>query len=111
MLTLIAMRILLNKSILSIESGRKILHMVAILLCAHVIHETESRIFFAVWFLIFGSILMMIAHKNLLIPSEKQSYGKALFPIAFAFLLLSPIEIDSILFGAVTLGISDVIGG
>lgn len=102
---------LVKNHYLEVESGRKILHLVSILSCALVIHLTENRASLGIIFMIFFIILMVIAHKNVLIPSERKSYGIALFAFAFAVLLWSDLPLKSILFGAVVLAISDALAG
>lgn len=93
------------------ESGRKILHIIAVLTCGVVISQTSSHMVLGIILSIFSILLFYIAHKNILIPNERRSYGIAFFPLAFAILLFTPLSKEAILFGVVTLGVSDALAG
>jgi len=93
------------------ETGRKILHIIAVLTCGVVISQTDANMVLGIILSIFSILLFYIAHKNILIPNERRSYGIAFFPLAFAILLFTPLSKDAIMFGVVTLGISDALAG
>jgi uncharacterized protein (TIGR00297 family) len=111
LLTIIILKIFIDKKIIQPESGRKLLHIIAIMACTFVVNYTKERTELAYIFIAFTAILFYIAHKNILIPSDRQSYGIALFPAAFAVLLLSAISTKAVTFGMLTLGISDALAG
>ncbi|MBK9736424.1 MAG: DUF92 domain-containing protein [Saprospiraceae bacterium] len=111
LITLMVTKYFTDNKLLAFESGRKILHIVAILTCGIVVNSSDSKTELAYLFIFFSVILAYIAHKNLIIPSERKSYGIALFPLAFGILLLAPISIPSVLFAIFTLGLSDALGG
>jgi len=100
-----------EKMSLNGETGRKLLHIVAILTCGYVVRQSEQTNLLAIIFFVFFIILLFVAHYELLLANERRSYGIALFPLAFSILLLTPLEKDAILFGIVTLGISDALAG
>lgn len=100
-----------EKKLIHQEFGRKILHFIAIMTCALVVYTTKSRIQIAWIFMLFSVILFFIAHQNILLPSIRKSYGIALFPLAFGLLLIVPLPLNSVLFGMITLGVSDALAG
>lgn len=93
------------------ETGRKLLHIIAILTCGYVVRQSEQTNLLAIIFFIFFIILFFVARYELLLANQRRSYGIALFPLAFSILLLTSLEKDAILFGIVTLGISDALAG
>ncbi len=111
LLTTLVVKYAIGKWQLHGETGRKILHLVAVLTCGYVVQQSEKSISLAIIFFLFFLILLFIAHHKLLLPTIRKSYGIALFPLAFAILLLIPIHKEAILFGIVTLGISDALAG
>jgi uncharacterized protein (TIGR00297 family) len=110
-LTIILVKIITEKKRVHQETGRKILHFVAIIVCAFVVFHTQSRMELAWIFLVFSVLLLYVAHQNVLLPSTRKSYGIGLFPLAFSLMLFSDLPIESILFGMITLGISDALAG
>jgi len=100
-----------EKMSLNGETGRKLLHIVAILTCGYVVRQSEQTNLLAIIFFIFFIILFYVARYELLLANQRRSYGIALFPLAFSILLLTSLEKDAILFGIVTLGISDALAG
>jgi uncharacterized protein (TIGR00297 family) len=100
-----------KKEMIPIELGRKILHLLAILICAYVIAHTEARELLGVVFLGAAVLLFYITQQNILLPSDRKSYGIALFPVAFGVLLLSPLSKPAVLLGVLTLGLSDAAAG
>jgi uncharacterized protein (TIGR00297 family) len=110
-LTTVLVKLAVGKQNFHEESGRKILHIVAILTCGYVVWQTEYTEFLALLFFAFFGILLFVVHYKLLLPNERRSYGIALFPLAFGVLLLTPLHRDAIIFGIVTLGISDALAG
>jgi len=111
LLTAILVKYGLDKKLLRVEAGRKILHIIAILTCGYVVNFTEQNGELAAIFIGFSIVLFYIAHKNILLPNERRSYGIALFPLAFGFLLLAPFSKEAILFAIITLGVSDALAG
>jgi len=111
LLTVLLVKYWLEKKLLRVEAGRKMLHIIAILICGYVVHFSVDIIELASIFIGFSIVLFYIAHHNLLLPNERRSYGIALFPLAFGVLLLTPFSKDAILFAIVTLGISDALAG
>ncbi len=111
LLTTILVKLSIVKYNIHRETGRKILHLVAVMTCAYVVYYTNARLELAYIFLGFSIVLFYIAHKNILLPSTRKSYGIALFPMSFGTLLLLPLDKMSIIFGIVTLGISDALAG
>lgn len=111
LLTAVMVKICIHKKVIHGETARKILHLVAIMTCVFVVHQTPDRIGLAMIFFVFSIVLFVIAHKNILLPSPRRSYGIALFPVSFGFLLLLPIPLNNILFAMSTLGISDAAAG
>lgn len=110
-LTLFVIKTLQTIQWLGTETGRKILHLIAVLTCGYVIYVDENRATLGYIFLAFTGILAYIAHKNVLLPNERKSFGIALFPLAFAVLMWSPLSVESIVFGILTLAISDALAG
>jgi uncharacterized protein (TIGR00297 family) len=111
LLTALLVKVCIHKKVIHGETGRKILHLVAIMTCVFVVHQTADRMGLALIFFAFSIVLFIIAHKNILLPSTRRSYGIALFPVAFGILLLLPLSQQSILFAMSTLGISDAAAG
>lgn len=110
-LTTLFVRLGIQKNIIHSETGRKILHLVAIMTCVIVLSQTQDRTGLAYIFFGFSVVLFVIAHKNVMLPSPRKSYGIALFPVAFGLLLLLPIPLSHILFAMITLGVSDALAG
>ncbi len=111
LLTTILVKLSIDKYDIQREKGRKILHLVAVMTCAYVVYHTNARLELALIFFGFSVLLFYIAHKNILLPSTRKSYGIALFPLAFGILLVLPLSIESIIFGIITLGVSDALAG
>jgi uncharacterized protein (TIGR00297 family) len=111
LLTIILVKIITEKKHVHQETGRKILHFVAIITCSFVVYNTQVRLEIAWIFLVFSALLLYVAHQNVLLPSTRKSYGIGLFPLAFSLMLLSDLPLESILFGMITLGISDALAG
>jgi uncharacterized protein (TIGR00297 family) len=111
LLTAVLVRFCIHKKMIHGETGRKILHLISIMTSVFVVHQTPDRIGLALIFFTFSIVLFVIAHKNILLPSPRRSYGIALFPVAFGILLLLPLSQQSVLFAMSTLGISDAAAG
>jgi len=111
LLTTILVKISIDKYNLHRETGRKILHLVAVMTCAYVVYHAPSRLELAVIFFVSSIALFIVAYQNVLLPSPRKSYGIALFPLSFALLLISPYTTQNIIFGIITLGISDALAG
>jgi uncharacterized protein (TIGR00297 family) len=100
-----------RKSLLPTELGRKIVHFCAILVCAYVIAHTQERQLLAYVFFAATPLLFYLTHYNIILPSNRKSYGIALFPLAFGALMFSDLPQNAILFAVLTLGISDALAG
>lgn len=111
LLTTILVKLSIDKYNIHKETGRKILHLVAVMTCAYVVYHAPSRLELAVIFFISSIVLFIVAYQNVLLPSPRKSYGIALFPLSFALLLISPFTTQNIIFGIITLGISDALAG
>ncbi len=111
LLTTILVKLSIDKYDINRETGRKILHLVAVMTCAYVVYHAPSRLELAVIFFISSIVLFIVAYQNVLLPSPRKSYGIALFPLSFALLLISPFTTQNIIFGIITLGISDALAG
>jgi uncharacterized protein (TIGR00297 family) len=111
LLTTIIVKFLTEKNLIHQETGRKTLHFTAIMSCAYVVYFTRLRLELAWIFLGFSILLLFIAHQNILLPSTRKSYGIGLFPLAFGIMLFSNLPLNCVLFGMVTLGISDALAG
>ncbi len=109
--TTILVKLSIDKYDINRETGRKILHLVAVMTCAYVVYHAPSRLELAVIFFISSIVLFIVAYQNVLLPSPRKSYGIALFPLSFALLLISPFTTKNIIFGIITLGISDAMAG
>jgi uncharacterized protein (TIGR00297 family) len=93
---------------------RKFLHIQAILACAAAVHCYDDRFVLALIFLVFGLLLFGVVHYKVLNISKGESWGIALFPLAFGLLLLNPEEsvpTKYIVTGMLVLGISDALAG
>ncbi len=91
---------------------RKLLHVVAILACAAAVHYYADRALLANIFLFFSTILFVVVHFRLLNISKGQSWGIALFPLAFGVLLhLTSIDTSTIVTAMLVLAISDAAAG
>lgn len=111
LLTTILVKISINKYDFHRETARKILHLVAVMTCAFVVYHIPSRLELAVIFFVCSIVLFIVAYQNVLLPSPRKSYGIALFPLSFALLLISSFTTHNIIFGIITLGISDALAG
>jgi uncharacterized protein (TIGR00297 family) len=97
---------------LSATNGRKLLHLGAISACAFAIHQFTNRLFLGYIFLVFAILLWIIVRKKWLRVGQTNSYGIALFPLAFGLLLLIPVISTAIIvFAVLTLGICDAAAG
>jgi len=111
LLTTILVKLSIDKYDFHRETGRKILHLVAVMTCAYVVYHAPSRLELAVIFFVSSIVLFIVAYQNVLLPSPRKSYGIALFPLSFALLLISSFTTRNIIFGIITLGISDALAG
>jgi uncharacterized protein (TIGR00297 family) len=109
--SIVLLKIGMDKKLLSVENGRKVLHFIAIMTCYFAIKYTESRTVLVYIFIFFGIVLTIVAYKHWLLPNERKSYGIAFFPFAFAILLATPLANDAILYGIITLGVCDPLAG
>lgn len=92
--------------------GRKLLHFAAITTCAFSIHRFENRIVLAYIFLIFFFLLLWVIRRGWMQVNDDKTYGIALFPLAFAFLLFIPhFHRSIIVLAALILAISDAMAG
>ena len=111
LLSLLLIKYSMQKAMISTEGGRKLLHFMAVITCGWVVFYTSERELLAIIFLICSFVLFFIAHKNWLLPNERESYGIALFPLAFGLLLLTPVSITAVVFAIWVLGICDPLAG
>jgi uncharacterized protein (TIGR00297 family) len=92
--------------------GRKLLHVIAICTCAFAMSKFENAKLLAGIFLVFFFVLLAVINKGWMQVNEYKTYGIALFPLAFALLLLIPVFQNKIIvFAALTLGICDAVAG
>lgn len=80
----------MKRQYLSPAYGRKCLHMAAIGTCAWAIHQFENLLLLAGIFLCAAVILFAALRKGFMQVGPQRSYGIALFPLAFAVLLICP---------------------
>jgi uncharacterized protein (TIGR00297 family) len=93
-------------------TGRKLLHIAAICMCAWAIHRFENRVLLACIFLLFFFILLAVIQNGWMQVNTVTTYGIAFFPLAFAALLFIPAFSNFIIVYAVLiLGISDAAAG
>jgi uncharacterized protein (TIGR00297 family) len=111
LLTIILVKLSIDKYDFHRETARKFLHLVAVITCAFVVYHAPSRLELAVIFFVSSIALFIVAYQNVLLPSPRKSYGIALFPLSFALLLVSSFTTQNIIFGIITLGISDALAG
>jgi uncharacterized protein (TIGR00297 family) len=92
--------------------GRKILHCLSICVCVWAIGKFENRLALAVIFFIFFLLLLWVIKKGWLQVDVNKTYGIALFPLVFSFLLFVPtFSIKSIVFGGLILAFADAAAG
>jgi len=109
---LICIEIAQKKKQLSKLAGRKMLHFTAVCTCAFAIYCFENLALLAIIFLIFFMLLLWVIRKGWMQVSEHKTYGIALFPLAFAVLLFTPIfHKEVIVYAALVLGICDAAAG
>jgi len=92
------------------NTGRKILHFGAILICAYTIQTTHFRSLLSYIFLFSSIALFIVVKKKWLSVQTNNSYGIALFPLAFFVLLqLHFLSTKEIVFAVTTLAVSDAL--
>ena len=111
LLVTILIKLMIDSKKIEPEAGRKLLHFFAVLTCGLVVYHSDYNVELSLIFIVCAVILAYIAHRNLFFVNERNSYGIAFFPFAFALLLAMPFAKTSIVFGIVTLGISDAAAG
>lgn len=79
----------IRKEIFSYFLGRKILHIIAVSICAYVIGAYEHTVLLGYLFLMFSILLWLIIMSGKLIVQNDKSLGIALFPFAFGTMLIS----------------------
>ena len=90
--------------------GRKLLHCTAICSCVWCINSFENRQALAFIFLGFFFILLWVIKKKWLQINHYKTYGIALFPLAFAVLLFTPVFTkNTIVYAGLILATSDAI--
>jgi len=90
------------------NDSRKALHFSVILLCAYVIGSVSDVVLLRWVFLVFTAILIIVVKNKLLNISRGESYGIALFPLAFAALLMvEGLPRSYIVISAIVLAIAD----
>jgi len=91
---------------------RKLLHCSVILICAYVIGFIQDPFMLQWIFLGFVLVLLIVVRTKLLNISQGNSYGIALFPLAFAILLMiDGLPRSYIVISAIVLAIADPIAG
>jgi uncharacterized protein (TIGR00297 family) len=96
----------------SLQNGRKLLHVTAICTCAWAISRFENRPALAYIFLLFFFILLLAVKRGFMQVAKERSYGIALFPLAFFVLLVIPVfPVKHTVFAVLTLGTSDAAAG
>ncbi len=109
---LLCIELLVKNKLLNKLIGRKLLHFTAICTCAFSIYRFENRLLLACTFLLFFFILLWVIRKGWMQVNGYKTYGIALFPLAFSFLLFIPaFSITIIVYAVLILGISDAIAG
>lgn len=111
LLVTVMIRLIIDSKKIEPEAGRKLLHFFAVLTCGLVVYHSDHDVELSLIFIVCAVILAYIAHRNLFFVNERNSYGIAFFPLAFALLLAMPFAKTSIVFGIITLGISDAAAG
>ncbi|MFY7898719.1 MAG: DUF92 domain-containing protein [Chitinophagaceae bacterium] len=102
------LEVAIKKSMIQHNIGRKILHITAILICAYVIHKTNFRITLSYIFLTAFIFLLVAVKKKWLSVQVNNSYGIALFPLAFFILLqIEILSTKTIVFSVCMLALAD----
>ncbi len=100
------------RQLLKPTDGRKLLHAGAIITCAVAIARFTDRHLLALIFFAAAALLWVIVRKKWLRVGQTDSYGIALFPLAFGLLLCCPaLPVQITLFAVLTLGICDAAAG
>jgi uncharacterized protein (TIGR00297 family) len=111
-LALAAIEVLVKAKLLHKLWGRKLLHCIAICTCTWCIHAFDNRIALAIIFLFFFFVLLWVIKKRWLQVNDYTTYGIALFPLAFSFLLFIPfLATSAIVYAGLILGICDAMAG
>ena len=109
---LVCIEIAVRTNFFSKLAGRKLLHISAICTCAWAIQHFENRLLLAFIFLAFFFILLAVIRKGWMQVNPYPTYGIALFPLAFAFLLFIPaFPKNLVVYAALVLGICDAFAG
>jgi uncharacterized protein (TIGR00297 family) len=91
---------------------RKILHLVSIITCAVATYYMQQRFLLCITFFVFALLLCIVVYKQWLHISKGNSYGIALFPLAFSILLAIPFfSIPVIVCSMAVLAIADAMAG
>jgi uncharacterized protein (TIGR00297 family) len=91
---------------------RKFLHVFAVLGCAIAISEYEETRILAFLFLLFSVLLFSAVRYRWLMVSRGESWGIALFPLAFGVLLLLPgLDKQHVVSAAMVLALADAMAG
>ncbi len=90
---------------------RKILHIVSVGFCSFALQSIGPKSYLIVIFLISSILLAIEVQKKYLQISDGNSYGIALFPLAFALLLLMGMEYNMVVLGGYVLTFSDAFAG
>lgn len=91
---------------------RKLLHVFAVLGCAVAISEYEDSRLLAFLFLLFSILLFAVVRYRWLRVSRGESWGIALFPLAFGVLLLLPgLDKQHVVSAAMVLALADPLAG
>jgi uncharacterized protein (TIGR00297 family) len=91
---------------------RKLLHVLAVLGCAFAISEYDNTRVLAFLFLLFSVLLFGVVRYRWLLVSRGESWGIALFPLAFGVLLLLPgLDKAHVVSAAMVLALADPLAG
>ena len=91
---------------------RKLLHVLAVLGCAVAISEYDNTRVLAFLFLLFSVVLFGVVRYRWLLVSRGESWGIALFPLAFGVLLLLPgLDKAHVVSAAMVLALADPLAG
>jgi uncharacterized protein (TIGR00297 family) len=89
-------------------NGRKILHIIVITTMAYCIYKSPNRIYLSYVFLVLSILLFFVVYFKLVASNLNNSYGVALFPLAFFVLLQMPfLHIHTVMFAIITLVFAD----
>lgn len=110
-MTLIVTQVYSSKRPKSTFLCRKVLHIVSVGTCTVVLADSKGDFAIMVVFLLATILLALEVYAKRLNISEGNSYGIALFPLAFAVLFFFGIDYKAICLGGMVLTFSDPMAG